>query len=421
MKILFMHQTMPAQFKHLAAHLASRPEHEVTFLSRLGMDKADNIRCVKYKLEGKAPPTHRYLANFHDGMRFGYAAARAALDLRREGYRPDVIVAHPGWGDTFYIKDVFPKAPLLSYFEFYYHPTGADTFFDLRETPSAFDRQRIFTKNAVNLMSLDHADWGLTPTAWQWRLFPPQLRHRISIIHDGIDTDTLAPNPEAQFTLPNGRVLTRADEVVTHVERNLEPYRGFPSFMRAAALIAARRPNCQILVAGGEAQGYGRPPPKGTTYRKMMQEEVKIDPERIHFLGRIPYPQYIKLLQISTAHVYLTLPFVLSWSMLEAMSAGCLVVGSNTPPVAEVIEDGVNGLLAEFSSPEEIAERIETALAEREAMGEIRARARQTIVERYSLRRCLPLQLQLINILGRGRVPIPVSDQIGGERLRSTR
>jgi glycosyltransferase involved in cell wall biosynthesis len=418
MKILFMHQTMPAQYKHLVWHLANRTDHEVTFICRIGPDKVDKVRMVKYEVEGeKPPPSHHFLINYQDGIRYGYAAARAALNLQREGYRPDVIIAHPGWGDTFYIKDVFPKTPLLSYFEFFYHPTGADTFFDLRETPKAYDRQRIFTKNAVNLMSLEHADWGITPTTWQWRLFPAQLRHRISVIHEGVDTDVVAPDSKVAFKLPNGRVLTRADEVLTHVERNLEPYRGFPSFMRAAALIAKQRPNCQILIAGGEAQGYGKPPPKGTTYRQMMEDEVKINPEQLHFLGRISYADYVKLLQVSTAHVYLTMPFVLSWSLLEAMAAGCLVVGSNTPPVVEVIEDGVNGMLADFFSPEEIADRIELAFAKREAMRPIREQARRTILDKYNLRRCLPLQLQLIYALAQGNMPTPVSDQFGPERV----
>jgi glycosyltransferase involved in cell wall biosynthesis len=419
MKILFMHQTMPAQFKHLVRYFASRPEHEVTFISRLGPDAVENVHCVKYKMLGEEPPkTHPYLANFQEGIRYGYSAAMAALDLQRQGYRPDVIVAHPGWGDTLYIKDVFPKSPLLSYFEFYYHPTGADTFFDPAEVPKSRDQQRIFSKNAINLMSLDNSDWGITPTTWQWRLHPAELRHRISVIHDGIDVRTIAPDPQASFKLPNGRVLTSTDEVLTYVARNLEPYRGFPSFMRAAALIAERRPNCQILVVGAEQGGYGRPAPKGTTYRQIMLDEVKIDPDRIHFLGPVPYRDYLNILRISTAHLYLTLPFVLSWSMLEAMSAGCLVIGSNTPPVAEVIEDGVNGLLADFLSPGEIADQIELALADRRAMMEIRARARETIIERYSLARCIPLQLELIHKLARGSTPIAVSDRIGRAHIR---
>lgn len=327
--------------------------------------------------------------------------------MKKKGFRPDIVYAHPGWGESLYIKDVYPDVPLLNYFEFYYHVFGADTYFDPQEPINVDDLLRIRTKNAINLLSLESCDWGISPTDWQWRQHPPQFRNKISVIHDGIDTTVAKPDPTARLTLASGVTLGPSDEVVTYVARNLEPYRGFPSFMRAAAKISARRPNCHILIVGGDGVSYGRRPQAGTTYRQMMLAEVDIDPTRVHFLGKLPYGQYLKVLQVSSAHVYLTVPFVVSWSMLEAMSVGCPVIGSNTPPVVEVIEDGKNGLLADFFSPEEIAERVDEALDHEDRMAALRERARNTVLERYDLASCLPRQLKVMEDLIAGRRPEP--------------
>jgi glycosyltransferase involved in cell wall biosynthesis len=225
------------------------------------------------------------------------------------------------------------------------------------------------------------------------------------VIHDGIDTQTCIPVEDKRIFLDNGLRLSRADEVVTYVSRNLEPYRGFPSFMRAAAIVSRRRPHCHFLIIGGDSVSYGRRLPKGETYRQSMLAEVDVDPTRFHFLGRVPYRRFLDCLQVSSVHVYLTFPFVLSWSMLEAMSAGCLVLGSDTPPVAEVIEDGRNGLLTDFFSPEAIAGRVDEVLDHPDRMANVRMRARETVLERYALERCLPRHLAVIEKLMNGDRP----------------
>ena len=207
---------------------------------------------------------------------------------------------------------------------------------------------RIRSRNAHHLLSLDAADYGISPTQWQWQQFPSEYRNKISVIHDGVDTSKITPNPGAKLTLPNGQALCAGDEIVTYVARNLEPYRGFPTFMRAAALIQQRRPHCHIVVVGGDEVSYGSAPAEGVTYRQQMQQEVDLDLSRIHFLGKVPYSTFLQVLQVSAAHIYLTVPFVLSWSMLEAMAAECLIIGSKTAPVTEVIKHGDNGLLADF-------------------------------------------------------------------------
>jgi len=225
------------------------------------------------------------------------------------------------------------------------------------------------------------------------------------VAFDGVDTDTAAPDPSARFHLPDGRILAPGDEVVTYVARSLEPYRGFPSFMRALPDILRRRPAALALVVGGDDVSYGRPPQDGGTWREALAAEVEVDPARVIFLGRIPRANYLRLLQISAAHVYLTVPFVLSWSMLEAMAAGCLVIGSATPPVQEVIEDGRNGLLVDFFSPAALADRLVEVLAQRPRFAAQRQAARWTALSRYSLARCVPQQLALLDVLAAGRLP----------------
>lgn len=204
-----------------------------------------------------------------------------------------------------------------------------------------------------------------------------------------------------------GTILRAGDEVVSFVNRNLEPYRGFHSFMRALPEILAARPRAQIVVVGGDAVSYGRAPRDGGTWRARLLAEVgsRLDLARVHFVGKLPYPTLIKLFQVTAAHVYLTYPFVLSWSMLEAMSAGALVIGSRTAPVEEVVQDGRNGLLVDFFSPVEIAQRVIEVLERPARFLELRMNARQTIVQKYDLLSCcLPAQIALAEGVGSGRV-----------------
>jgi glycosyltransferase involved in cell wall biosynthesis len=276
-----------------------------------------------------------------------------ALQLKKQGFYPDVIFAHIGWGEALFLKDVFPKARVLLYCEFFYSAKGADFGFDPEFPPTAEKLLRLRVMNAPLLMSLDASDWGMAPTRWQQKQFSPGHAARMSVIHDGIDTDLVVPSKE----LPN-------EELVTYVARNLEPYRGFHVFMRAIPEIQKRRPKAHVVIVGGDEVSYSRRLPPGETYRARMLRELegRLDLSRVHFTGRISYARYLSLLRASSAHVYLTYPFVLSWSLLEALAAGCAVIASRTPPVEEVITDGQNGLLVDFFSPEEIAARVEQAI-----------------------------------------------------------
>jgi len=398
---LFIHQSMPAQFRHLAPALARDPANQVVFLTRRTDADIQGVRRVSYAPTRTArPATHHYVRLYENSVLHGQQVLRECLRLRQEGFLPDLIIAHPGWGEALFLKDVFPHTPLLNYCEFYYHGRGADVGFD-PSMASGFDAIcRARARNAHLLLSLESCDHGISPTFWQRESHPAALRQKISVIFDGIDTDIVSPDSTATFPLPDGSVLTANDTVVTYIARNLEPYRGFPSFMRAVPRIVAAHPNAHVVVVGGDQVSYGRNAPDGKTWRQAMLDEVgPLDPARVHMFGQIPYRAYLSLLRISTAHVYLTVPFVLSWSCMEALASGCLVVGSDTAPVREVIEDGRNGLLVDMLDPVRIADRVGEALERRAELTALRARARQTVLARYALSHCLPAQLRLLRSL----------------------
>lgn len=406
MKIVFMHQNIPGQYKHLARFFGADAKNEVYFVTKPKAVEIAGVHKVTYKLHREPQKAiHHYVAPLENAVLFGQGAARALLELKKKGFKPDIICAHPGWGEALYVKDVYPDVPLLNYFEFYYRSSGSDVGFDRETKIDLNDFCRIRTKNTNNLLTLESCDAGVSPTRWQRKQFPKEFLYKISLIHDGIDTAVAVADKNAKLELPNGKVLTRGDEVVTYIARNLEPYRGFPTFMRAIPEICRLRPNAQIIIVGGDAVSYGRKLAKGETYRAKMLAEIKIDPARVHFLGYIPYEKFLKVLQVSAAHVYLTYPFVLSWSMLEAMSAGCLVIGSDTPPVTEVLVDGKNGLLVDFFSPKNVAERVNEVLSHKDQMAHLRRAARETVLDRYELNNCLKKHIKLIRTLAGGTLP----------------
>lgn len=404
MNILFVHQNFPGQYRHLARQLAASPGHRVVFITQRANAALPGVRTIVYRpLRTTTPHLHHYLRDAEAGVLNAQAVARVALQLKKSGFVPDVMVGHNGWGEIWYLKDVFPQTPLLGYFEFFYRRHGGDVGFDPVETTDFDTAPRIRTKNAGNLLGLEAADRGQCPTRWQTSTYPERYRSMLQVVHDGIDTDRVGPDTAARLRLPNSDIEVAAgEEIVTYVARNLEPYRGFPSFMRSLPTILRRRPAARVLVVGGDEVSYGARLPAGQTHRRQLLDELSgsLDPSRVHFLGNVPYPAFLKVLQVSQAHVYLTYPFVLSWSMLEAMAAGCLVVGSRTAPVEEAIRDGENGRLADFFQPEEIAERVVEALAEPARFISLREHARRTVVDTYDLKRiCLPQQLRLLEEL----------------------
>jgi glycosyltransferase involved in cell wall biosynthesis len=353
-----------------------------------------------------SPQVHHYLRESEGAVLNAQEVARVAMDLRNTGFVPDVMLGHNGWGEIWYLKDVFPKSPLIGYFEFFYRTQGADVGFDPADPVTPDTAPRVRTKNLGNLLGLEAADLGQTPTQWQKSVYPSRYHSILNVVYEGIDTLVAKPAP-TRLTLGSGLGVASGDEIVTYVARNLEPYRGFPTLMRSLPTILASRPKARVLIVGGDEVSYGSRPNGHLNFREQLLKELEgsLDLGRVHFLGRLPYSAYLKVLQVSRVHVYLTYPFVLSTSMLEAMSAGCLVVGSRTPPVEELIRDEENGLLVDFFSPEDVAKRVIEALEDGRAHDAIRQSARETIVMKYDLHtRCLPAHLRLLEAATAARV-----------------
>lgn len=396
MRILFLHSSFPAQFRYLVTALSQASQHRVVFGTRREEGRIPGVHKVLYTVPRLVhPQTHPYIQSLESAVLEGQAVYRLGQALKSQGFIPDVVYGHSGWGSTLFIKDIFPTARLHCYFEWFYHAHGSDADFDPHDPLTADAEARIRMQNAPILTDLVSCDRGLSPTHWQQQQFPSEFHPKLKVLHDGIDTAYFRPNPGAKLVLPRiGLDLSQVDEIVTYATRGMEPYRGFPQFMEAVALIQQRRPNCHIVVVGEDRVAYGKTLPHGQTYKQLMLEKLSLDRSRLHFTGPLPYGQYLQVLQSSTAHIYLTRPFVLSWSMLEAMSSGCLVIGSNTAAVTEVIQDGHNGLLVDFFSPTEIADRVDEALNHPDRLADLRVRARETIRQRYDLATLLPQHIQ---------------------------
>ena len=411
MNILFVHQNFPGQFKHLAPALAQQG-HNVVALHINACLALPGVQLVRYQPQGRSGQgTHRWLVDLETKTIRGEAAYHAARQLQQSGFTPDVIVAHPGWGESLFLQQVWPAARLGIYCEFFYRAEGGDVGFD-PEFPSTDPDAacRLQLKNANYELHFARAHAGLAPTQWQASLFPQPFASRMSVIHDGIRTDLIRPDAQARVQLQtaNGPLsLGRGDEVITFVNRNLEPYRGYHQFMRALPALLKARPQARVLIIGGNDVSYGAAPPKGPdgqaqTWREIFLNEVReeLDLRRVQFVGKVPYADFLRVLQVSTVHVYLTYPFVLSWSLLEAMSAGCAIVASDTAPVREAIRHGETGQLVDFFDPAALAQEVARLCAaplERERLGQ---RARAFAVEHYDLvQHCLPRQIEWVGQL----------------------
>jgi len=398
MKILFLHPNFPAQFRHLATVLGKEPQNTVVYATNRPEGSIPGVNKVVYEKSRTArAETHHYVRPLENAVLEAQGVYRVAQKLKDQGFYPDVVYGHSGWGPTLFMKDIFPRATLLCYFEWYYNAYGSDANFDPKDPINADDEARIRTKNAPILLDLASCDRGLSPTAWQRSQFPPEFQSKIKVHHDGIDTSYFQPMPEAKLNLPRINLdLSSATEIITYVARGMEPYRGFPQFIEAIYLLQQKRPQCHVVIVGKDRVAYGKTLPDGKTYKDEMLKQFPLDLNRVHFTDLLPYEEYLQVLQASSVHIYLTRPFVLSWSMLEALSTGCLIVASNTAPVTEVIEDNVNGLLVDFFSPQQVCDRVIEALEQPEKMAIIRTKARETILAKYDLAQLLPQHLQWV-------------------------
>jgi len=395
MKYLFVHQNFPAQFKQISEYLAANPRNKVVAIRQAPSVNIDNIGVVAYSLaRGSSEDMHPLMSDWEAKILRAEAVVQAAQVIKQQGFNPDVIVCHPGWGEALLLKEIWPDAKYVGYFEYYYASSGQDFNFDPEFKNDDLQMAcKLRLKNSVNLHALADMDIGITPTQWQRSTYPEWARDKIDVIHEGIDTQYFSPNASRTLSIPSKGVhLTNDDEIITYAARYLEPLRGFHIFMRALPELLRRRPNAHVVIMGNEKGGYGAPPQGYDTWLEMLLKEVgpQLDPARVHILGRIPKNDYRNVLQLSKVHVYLTYPFLLSWSVLEVMATGPLLVASATAPVQEVIKDGKNGLLFDFFDGEAMVNRVDEALklSTRKA-NSLRKAARKTIEEAYNVDICM--------------------------------
>ena len=421
MNILFLHQNFPAQFVHVAMAL-QRAGHRVVALVPETNERPRIVATETYRFEPPVnAPSSDLGAHYRERAMRGSAAADGMLRLKASGFTPEVVVGHGGWGETLFVRDIWPTSRVIVHAEFYYTPDNADVGFDPEFVglPTITQAIRLRARNSAMVQALVEADVTVAPTHWQASRFPEALRDRLTILHEGIDSRRAAPDPRAEIRLGRDNIVAKpGDEIITFVNRNLEPYRGYHAFLRALPDVLRRRPLARAVIVGGSSVSYGPALPNGQSWKDRYLHEVRgdLDMSRVHFVGMIPHNVFLQLMQVSAVHIYLTYPFVLSWSMLEAMSAGALVIGSRTAPVEEVIEDGVNGHLVEFFDKGALADGMVAALAEPKQFSAQRRAARQTVLDRFDLHGvCLPRWIDLVTrreqVSGSGFTPSAPNQQ----------
>ena len=410
MNILFIHQSFPGQYRHILRALSSQGCHQLVALGihPLSEEIPSDVKYFRYGLTTpNTPNIHPWMVDFESKFLRGYACAKAAQHLKEQGFIPDIILAHPGWGESLFLKNIWPKSPLLSYQEFFYNNYGFDYNFDpeFKSDDSWQHNAKLKIKNVNPLLMLEQSDWNTSPTLFQRNSFPESYRKNISVIHDGIDTKLASPQADSvPFTLSPSLSLCKTDKVITFVNRTLEPYRGCHTFIRSIPLIQQLCPDANIVIVGSDkGVSYGQASPNGD-WKDIFLSEIdgNYNPEKVHFVGSLTYDKYLSLLKISSCHVYLTYPFVLSWSLLEAMSIGLPIVASSTLPVMEVIQDKITGLLVDFFSPDDLANSVEKVINNPRDYKSMGSNARSLVLEKYSLEKCVPQHLSFINLIASG-------------------
>lgn len=368
MKLLFLHQNFPGQYLHYLRRLIAQGRDDLLFLSQPNANAMAGVRKMEYPLirqpAQNPDPTVR---EFDLAMLRAQSVAARARQLVALDYRPDVIIGHNGWGEMLHLREVWPDVPIIPYFEFHFDPAGLDVNFD-PEFPMADERRSIVRiRNATSFLGLDLATLGQTPTRFQHSTYPAWAREKLRIVPEGADLELFRPDPKAEFAL-GGRVWRagKGRRLVTYVSRNLEPYRGTHIVMRALPQILAACPDVDVMLVGGDGVSYGAACPDGGSWKDRFLRELdgQLDPDRVFFPGKIPYEAFQQMLKVSSLHLYLTYPFVASWSLREALAAGCCILGSDVPTVSEFITPGVTGALFPFLRPDLLAEAAIELLAD---------------------------------------------------------
>ncbi len=423
-KYLFVHQNFPGQFLHIVRHLLAQGDHEIVFITQPNPNLINGVRKVIYQMpRGANAETHADAQDFELAVRRAELVAYTAAKLRALGFTPDIIIGHHGWGELLNLHDVWPGVPLLGYHEFYYHTEGVDVGFDPEFPLDRSTFARVRAKNAVNLLALTNPGHGQSPTRWQLSTYPDWARSKITLLPEGVNLATCRPDPEtARAPLRIGTILVKPDEkLVTYVARDLEPYRGFHVIMRALPALLRGRRDVRVILVGGDGVSYGARLASGT-WRDYMMGQVgrDLDLSRVHFPGKIDYTAYLSMMQRSDAHVYLTYPFVASWSLREALACGCAVVASDTPPVHEFVSHGRTGLLVPFLEPRTLAERVLEVLEDGTLAARLRSAARSHAETELSLDDHLAAYQRLIaGLIGAPAVPVAAHEPIAAPRRRS--
>lgn len=408
MHVAFVHRRGFCQFAALAAHLA-QTGNEVTLVTETVDQRIPSVRVIRHRAEPGPQPNAqmaRYLGIPDQHVRIGHRVAETFEAMARQGQVPDVVVGHIGWGSMMFVKDVLPQVPALGYCEFFYRAEGADVGFAPGDQADSETRKRLRLRNTAQLLTLEALDGSISPTQWQRSLYPAEHRGRIAVCHEGVDTRVLRPDSAASLKLPDGRVLKAGDPpIVTFVARDLEPYRGFPQALEAAAKVARSHPDALFVFVGGDGVSYGAPPPGGGSWKDHLLQSLDVPADRFIFPGVVPHAVLRQLFQISAAHIYLTYPFVLSWSVLEAMACGALVIGSDTAPMQEIVSSGRNGVLVPFFDTDALAGAVSDALRQPDKYTEMRAAARRTIEQRFRLGDCVARQMMLLD-KATGNLPV---------------
>ena len=401
--ILIVHQNFPGQFPHIADALLKRGDKVAaiggkTARARPGIDFR-RWSTTRGTTKGIFDPATRSEAD----MIRGTAAAQAAIQLKRDGFTPDVIIGHPGWGETIFLKEVWPDAPIILFGEMLYSSHGGDLNFDpeFRTNDIARD-MRAHAKNASQVLAFAYADRIICPTPFQAASFPPSLQSMIRVVHEGVDMSHAQRRPDARIQLPDGRTIDRQTPVISFVNRTFEPLRGFHVFMRALPDFLAACPEAEVLMIGQPGlAGYGAQSPNGKDWKSWILDELggRLDPARIHWMGKVPHSVLIDAFSIARAHVYYTYPFVLSWSLVEAMAAECAIIASDTGPVRDAITDGVEGVLLPFFDVPALSQAMIRAVREPEAFAGMGQAARQRALKDYDCDSGTTRWLQLIDDL----------------------
>ena len=397
MHILFVHQNFPAQFGPFAFRLAETPGYRCTFVSQKLDEVYRGVRCLKYGTRGGATNATNFLSRTFENGVWHAAGVHESLVAAPE-IRPDLIVGHSGFGSTIFLRDLYPGVPIVNLFEYFYRVAGADMDFRPDFPAQPLDRHRARTRNAMILLDLDNCDLGYCPTAWQLSRFPTEYRAKLRPLFDGVDTNLWKPDPTAPRIVGN-RILPPGMKLVTYVSRGMESMRGFDLFVKVAKRICDRRADVMFAVVGSDRVCYGGDErfTGGKTFKDWVLAQDAYDLSRIVFTGSLPEAELARLLAASDLHLYFTVPFVLSWSMVNAMSCGAVVLASDTAPVRELIVHGKTGLLAPFFDVEGFAEQANRVLDDPAGHAPLGRAAAELIREKYSLDVSLPKFLTLCN------------------------